>query len=600
MADPAASHRTDRLSTAKSEIGRRSRHLDFGQAMKHAIVILQATDIPVAAQIVKAHADADNPCELIVFDPTLADRAMSARIGPVHYWAWHEAPPYDQRCAQAHGQARALGQAIDQALAEPPWSELAVGSWRHLSHYYLMLALNWYSALFEAMAPRLRTYKLLVPMCDNPQSYYFASFVPSLLLLLLAQREGWAFQSCEYGRAADDTPQVPDLRGHFTPPDRPFVLTHIPTCFYDQAYIDAALRRSGKAVVDLRAKYWHVPLTAEATIATVAAPALESSLPEAQAASLRQLAQRLVAPIDQHLTPWFRAPAFRARQVAQMVALIHSQLLTWTLLEQHFAAATPARLLLSDHDTDFHGPLAAYARRHRVPLVVIPHSKVSTDLEFVASEAHVLYHPTQGDTVYDVQGRRPAQAMVDMPVHLDINTRAPGPVKRIGLLLNGVALNGVVMADEAVYGPGLRRIVQWCSDRGLELQVRSRPGQTLFSTLLQPAGLSLAQLTASVQGTMADFAQRCDLCLMYDAPTTGAIELLSRGVPTLNPVSSSLTKRETACMHTALVPRGSVDQMLRQADLLIDDPRELHDFRTQQYLAFAERYRSARCLSDYF
>jgi hypothetical protein len=41
--------------------------------------------------------------------------------------------------------------------------------------------------------------------------------------------------------------------------------------------------------------------------------------------------------------------------------------------------------------------------------------------------------------------------------------------------------------------------------------VRSRPGQTIFESVLRRSGLSPAQMVASAQGSMADFAQRCDL-----------------------------------------------------------------------------------------
>jgi hypothetical protein len=157
----------------------------------------------------------------------------------------------------------------------------------------------------------------------------------------------------------------------------------------------------------------------------------------------------------------------------------------------------------------------------------------------------------------------------------------------------------VACADLEPYAAGLRRIVAWCATQGLELIVRSRPGQTLFGALLEGAGLSPAQLAASVQGSMADFAQACELCLMYDGPTTGALELLSRGVPTLNPVAGTLTKRETAVMHTDIVPRASVTDCLRQAEKLLQHPRELHDFRRRQFLAFVERLRGARPLRDF-
>jgi hypothetical protein len=273
-----------------------------------------------------------------------------------------------------------------------------------------------------------------------------------------------------------------------------------------------------------------------------------------------------------------------------------AQLTTLALLHQHFALAPPRRLLLSDHDTDFHGPLAAFARQRQVPLLVLPHSKASTDMDFVTDNATVLYHAVQGDTVYDVYGRRPAQAVIALPNKISFDTTASPGVKRVGLLLNGVALNGVPGIDLVPYGAGIARIVRWCADQGVELVVRSRPGQTIFESVLRRSGLSPAQMVASAQGSMADFAQRCDLCLMYDAPTSGALECLSRAIPVLNPVAGTLTKRETGSMNAAIVPRDDLEVSLRYAAQLVADPVELQRFRLNQFLNFVERLREAQPL----
>jgi hypothetical protein len=93
----------------------------------------------------------------------------------------------------------------------------------------------------------------------------------------------------------------------------------------------------------------------------------------------------------------------------------------------------------------------------------------------------------------------------------------------------------------------------------------------------------------SLQGSMAEFAQRCDLCLMYDAPTSGALALLTRGIPVLNPVVSRLTRRETATVSADLVPRASLDATLERAGTMVADVLELQRFRKQQFQAFVQR-----------
>jgi len=233
-----------------------------------------------------------------------------------------------------------------------------------------------------------------------------------------------------------------------------------------------------------------------------------------------------------------------------------------------------------------------------VPMLVLPHSKTSTDLDFVARDATVLCHAIQGDPVYDVRGHRPFQATLALPAQLHL-WAAVAPVRRVGLLLNGISLNGIPNVEFTVYRAGLLRIVAWCREQGLELVLRSRAARTLFRPVLEQSGLSSAQLAASVEGTMAEFAEQCDLCLMYDAPTSGAVEFLNRGVPLLNPVVSTQSKRETASMHTSIVPRTGVEVALRQAATLVADPAELQRFRMQQLQAYLAHLGQARALREY-
>jgi hypothetical protein len=562
--------------------------------VSNLLVVLNAKDLAAARQIVAQLG----PTQVCVFDPTLIDPATEAQLGPVEYMAWPEAPPYREMSAQAHRLTRLLGQELEAAV-QPLWPDLSIGAWQHLNLYYLHMALLWYGPLFEAMAQRLAGRTLHVVLCDKPQSFYFASFVPAVLLLLQAQHSGIPFHAYNYGRQADDAPQVPALHGRHEADGKPFLLTHLPTCFYDIGYFNAEIAATGKAVVNLHSQLWDVPVRADIEVATVPAAAMQAAISAADGERIAWVVQALAAPLDAHLTRWLTAPAYRARQVAQLQDVFRAQLLSLALLEQHFAGALPARLLLSDHDTGLHGPLEAFARHHRRPMVLVPHSKTSTDLEFHLHDATVLYHPIQGETVYDVAQQRPAQYILDYPLSLQFDTALPAPVRTVGLLLNGLALNGVPGADLAAYLHGIHRIVHWCTERGLTLIVRSRPGQSLQRLLVEQAALTAAQVADSVQGTMAGFAQRCDLCLMYDAPTSGALELLTRGIAILNPVASALTRRETGTITAEVVPRADVTTTLDHASALVADVLELQRFRKQQVLAFVRRFGEGRALRSF-
>jgi hypothetical protein len=560
--------------------------------MQNTLILLNADDIPAAVQMAARVPDAT----VLVFDPVLIDRAAAAGLPAVEFMAWDGAPSYASISDAAHRLAREVGREID-AIAEPVWPGLDLGSWQHLRLYYLHMALLWYGPLFEALSPRLAGRRLLVPLCDQPQSYYAASFVPALMLLLQSQRDSLNSQAFAYGRdaaAPHDTRQlVPHLAGVRAAGGGPFLLTHLPTCFYDLPYINAEIAAAGLPVVDVQARQWSVPVRASTTIATAPLEDMLGELDATQTDRIDTLCAALAAPIERHLGRWLIATAYRERQAALWLATTRAQLVTRALLDRHFAQARPRRLLLSDHDADFHGPLAAWARAQQVPLLVLPHSRTSTHLEFVARNATVLYHPVQGLTVHDVHGARPPQQAIDLPTRMQFDTAVAGTPRRIGLLLNGVALNGVPSADWGGYGSALRPIVDWCHAQGLELLVRSRPGQTLFRHLVETAGLSAAQLAAGSTGTVADFAQACDLCVMYDAPTSAVLECLSRGLPTLNAVSTPFTDRECGSMHIDIVPRADVATTLRQLQRLWADGEELLRFRRRQFAAYVDAYRNA-------
>lgn len=563
--------------------------------MSPAIVILSPADLPAAAQIA-ARLDGH---ELLVFDPVLIDAVAEAGLGAARWLQWDAAPPFARLPAEAHHQAHALGAQLD-AVAEPLWPGLGLGSWQHLNLYYLHMALAWYAPLFAALVPQLAGRTLHVPLCDAPQHFYFPSFVPALLLLLAAQRSGIAFQAYSFPGPADPGPQVPALHGSPAPPRGPFLLAHLPTCFYDIGHFDAEIAAAGMAVVNLRAPRWDVPVRADTTVDAVPAAGMRGAVPVAALARVDAVTAALAEVLDRHLAPWLAAPAYRRRQTAHLRAGFEAQLLSLVLLNQHFAATPPRRLLLSDHDCGLHGPLCAFARQHQRPTVVLPHSRTSADIEFLPHDATVVHHAIQGGAVHDLAQRRPAQHAIDYPLALRWNTAPTGTVRTVGLLLNGVALNGVPGADLAPWLLGIAEIADWCRAQGVELLVRSRPGQSLRQLLVARCGLDAAQMAASVQGTMAAFAERCDLCLMYDAPTSGALELLARGIPLLNPVASGLTRRERATVDEQVVPRAATAASLARAAELLADPLEFERFRKQQMLALMQSLATARPLRSFF
>lgn len=566
--------------------------------MKPSIVIFNTSDLPAVRQIA---AGLDQP-QLLLFDPTLVDRIAAERIGPLRCITWNDGPGYRERNDAAHREVHAVEAQLEAVLrAEMP--EGTLQGWQHLSLYYLQMALQWFGPMFEAradaIADALAGGSCHVPVCDNAQTYYFPSFVPGLLLVQQLMRSGLPFQAYNHRNPNAPNAVVPQLTPGSLPATGDYVLAHLPTCMYDAPHFSAELQAAGKPVVRVKAKYWDVPLDSQHTIAPGAAAALEPQLTPELLARLDQATAALAPTLDAWLARWITAPAYRARQVQQIIEVYRAQLLTDQLLEQQAGAHPPSRLLLSDHDADYHGPLIAFAHRHQRPVLVLPHSKTSPDLDYRYGQATALHHPMQGEGVQDADGRRLPQFAIELPTQLHYDSRPTAALRTVGLLLNGTALSGVPVVNYRDYGDGIRRIVAWCQAQGLVLKIRSRPGQTLVRTLVEDAGLAAGPLLEGLQGSMVEFAQACDLCLMYDAPTSGALELLTRAIPILNPVVTAMTQRETATVDPQLVPRADVDEILRLTARLVGDPVEYQRFRRWQFAAFAERLGTAQSLRSF-
>lgn len=551
--------------------------------MPTQIAILNLSDIAVATQLAKQH---DEP-RFIVFDPSLVDRLVVAGLTPYELITWDEAPAYPHFADEALREARLLGAAIDAVVArEWPSDDLRLGSWQQLSLYYQHLTLAWYDALFGAVVHRLQGDKLVVPVADGAQRYYFHGFPPGLLLLKHAQAQKIEIQGFTYGTQPLVPQPVPDLRGRCAQRGE-FLLTHLPTCLYDGPHFNDEMVAAGKPVINLRARNWNVDLACASAIDPIDADEGAAALPDETMERIEALVAAISTPMDAHFVRWISSPGFRAQQLQLQLAAFRAQLITLALAQAHFSERRPSRLLLSGHDTDYHGPLLAWARAERVPVLVLPHSKTSTDLDFAAEGAMVLHHASQGYTVCDASGQRPAQLVMDFPTTLQFSTHTPARVRTVGLLLNAVSVQGVPEAHLAPYLQGVRRMVAWAQGLGLNLVLRARPGSTILH-LLARTGLTSEQITTSTQGTMAEFAERCDLCLMYDAPTSGAIELLNRGVATLNPKVSALHRRHTP-IATELVPSADIEDSLARATQLVTDPTELQRFRKQQFLGYTQR-----------
>lgn len=557
--------------------------------MENIFIITSEHDIPIAEITAKDVSS----YKVYFFDPTLADVIQGSALRNTEFVAWDGCPDYRTLVQLAHARVFALEQELDQSLrALQP--ECPIAAWQHLNLYYFFMSYHWYSGLWRDAGGKLREGKLYVFLCDNPANYYWPSFMPALLLLEQLRTWDISFSAVTYGARPDESDVVMNLCDGNPDHERFDLLTHLPTCFYDIGYFNAELQASGKRNINIVSKYWDVPLAATKNINLIrlnSQQVLSGGRP-----ALEAIAEQLAEKLDSLLTPYIATRDFRFRQVRQLSNLYQSQLVTYHLLEQYFRRHKPGKMLLSDHDAGFHGPLISFAEQHNIPVFMVPHAKTSVDIDFGYSNVTMLTHPMQGVPLFNGKQKRLLHFTLPYAETFSGKSAMPGPIRKIGLLLNGLSLNGILCTDFATYMKGIRKIDQWCKQHDIELSIRCRQGQALTEILYQAIGIERDSARAALAGSLQTFVQSIDLCLMYDAPTNADIEFLRVGVPILNPIPSQLGKAEAATANSDVVPRASIEDTLEMLDSFLADDNNLHEFCTKQFADYVGLFKQSHAL----
>src|SRR5208283_1565744 len=228
------------------------------------------------------------------------------------------------------------------------------------------------------------------------------------------------------------------------------------------------------------------------------------------------------------------------RQVEHLVQLYRSQLLTYFELQRHFSDSAPFKLLLSDYYIGFHGPLVSFAEQKSIPVVLLPHSKTICDIEFSYRDIVALTHPAQGCAIHDVNREAVRSFPIAFPECFAGSSDVGEGPRAATLMLNGLALNGIPFAPLDVYLDGIRRLVAWFDAADIKLKIRCKPGYSIIRLLHAALDIDPQMLMHGMQEPMEAHLHGCDLCLMYDLPTTGALHFLRNSIAILNPVVTEM------------------------------------------------------------
>ncbi len=563
--------------------------------MEQVLIILNALDIPSALFV--AHELSNY--KTLVFDPGIHDEVLESGLKNVEFIDFVDCPPFPE----LHNDSRELALIVERELFEsikqflPGISNF---SWLHLNFYYFFIASRWYNSLgvylADNFAVKFGDAKLIVFINDNPALFFWPSFVPAVTMLEAFQAKHLDFQAFTYGVRADESDVIPLLidlepeRGSYD------VLVHLPTCLHDKDFLSTEITASAKSVINLRAKYWDVSVPSNKEICLVSASSVLPCLSEVKQAQLATMVERLAERIKPLLAAHIHTDSYCQRQTDQLVSLYRSQLITYMLLLDFFAGRVPSKMLLSDHDAGFHGPLLAYAEVENIPVLFVPHSKTTADIQFGSNNIICLTHPIQGEQINDARGQRVTHLKLSYPEHFEGCTRISRPLKRVGLLLNAISLNGVFVTSYAAYMAGIVRIADWSRACNIELTIRGRPGHTMNAMLAELTGIAVSTLQEGMNLSLGAFVADQDLCLMYDAPTTAEIDFLRNSVPILNPVPEPLAKYEAVIANTDVISRSSVEETLLTLDSFISDPVNFQTFRLSQFGNYVNAFQNVQTL----
>lgn len=452
----------------------------------------------------------------------------------------------------------------------------------------------------QAMAGLLAgdTAHLLLP--DAPQRYGLHSFLPALMYAEGLRAAGQAPRLYRSPLPPWEPTLLPDPMVDARPAgsERPVdLLCHLPTCFSDGALFADQVQATGLTVQVLPSQVYDIDTEGLPRCAMSTTDTLAARLPAARQQALAAVLDEVSALLTRHLDPLIASPGMAQRQVLALVEAYRQNALLFFALDERFGAQPPKTLLISNHDAGLHGAHLSFAWRHGLRVVMVPHAKIFNSV--VPSYGHdmlCLTHPLQAGEVIDMDGSRMPTGTLDFAKPLRLAPLPTRPLATLGIVLNGVSASATCLLDLQVYVAGLRELLDWCRAQQVACRIRCRPSENTSIWLGPALGLDIATLMAGQEGTLADFAQPCDLVLGYDVPTSGLFDLLDQGQPVLQALCRRLAPEEARIVDARIVPHLPLADALARLTSFCAQASSLWDFAQRQRREHAQAMLAAQPL----
>ncbi len=424
-----------------------------------------------------------------------------------------------------------------------------------------------------------------------PQQMYFDSFITTDLLAQDPARFAIvdSYDQARWHRAdAYDTSFDAAAVRTAMAGGRVTAVTHVPTCFYDCAWLADEVSRAHHFTLDLPSPFWDVPLHRGANLLQAIGQA--SATHQAAAQAYRDRAARVLEDTLGHLLPQPRA---RALQVQAWAQRCHWQAVNALALHEALAGTRP-HWLLSDQDAGLNGPLFSVADALGSRLTVVPHSGHPSMLLPHARRVVAVERAGYGCQPRTVLG----QSVAARPVRFAqrVARREHTAIKTVCLLLNSMQTEGLSHVDAHALAAFYKPLEALCASAGVELILRPKPGAPALSVLSSALGVQPARLVQHTTQPLEQLAEATQLCLAYGEPTTGVAPFLDGGSLVLQVGEQLWPVDYTVCLplvRDGVIPLLDHARALQHVQALLADPALYRADTRAQNEAFRVRCRDA-------
>jgi len=424
-----------------------------------------------------------------------------------------------------------------------------------------------------------------------PQQMYFDSFVstdlvaqdPARFAVIDSYDQARWHRADAYDHALSSAAVRTAMAG-----GRVTAVTHVPTCFYDRAWMAEEVSRAHAFTLDLASPFWDVPLHRGVGLLRPMAEAPAAHAAAAQAYSER--AARVLEDTVAHLLP---QPQARTRQLQAWAQRCHWQAINALALHEALAGSRP-QFLLSDQDAGLNGPLFTVADSLGSPITVVPHSGHPSMLLPHARRVVAVERAGYGCQPRSVLGQSVAVRPVRFAQRL--SRREHTHISTVCLLLNSMQTEGLSHVDAHALAAFYKPLAALCADAGVELILRPKPGAPALSVLSSALGVPAARLVQHTTQALDQLAEATQLCIAYGEPTTGVAPFLDVGSLVLQVGEQRWPTDYTVCLP--LVRDGVITLLdhasaLQTVQELLSDPVRFRADMRRQNDAFRVRCRDA-------